>query len=466
MLPRPDVRPAVRPRPGRGLRASLGAAARKGLPAGVVLLLAGTLLTFGVAGSAQARNAPQPGDFRGRAFDQCEAPSQRAMNSWLLASPFQAVGIYISGKQRACREQRNLTPTWVRNQINKGWHLLPITLGPQPHCNPRFPRYGEPDMNRNPANRYQAARSQGWFEGNRAVIRAKELGIEPGSTLFYDLEGFDTKVASCRLPALAFIDGWVQALHRKGQFYNAGVYSSAGTGMNAIFAEKNRPSSYKWRMPDQVWIADWDHKMNLHSQFLDRTSWLPGNRIKQYRGGHNERWGGTTINIDSNWMQVGKAIRPAPDLKCGKISVSRPVYYALARGTGFTGQVQALQCLLQKKGWYDGPLDGRYDQDVIDAANRFLRTVNRPINVPFSWADWTALLSDGRTPTVKMYSREDGVRDLQRALNAAMRVSLTVNGTFDTPTRKAVVAYQRKVGLTPNGHATPATWRKLNAGSR
>src|SRR3954451_22214382 len=94
------------------------------------------------AGSADAATPATPGDFTGYGFDQCTAPSQSAMNAWLRSSPFWAVGLYISGASRGCRSQPNLTPTWVQTQLANGWRLLPITMGPQASCNPRFPRYG------------------------------------------------------------------------------------------------------------------------------------------------------------------------------------------------------------------------------------------------------------------------------------------------------------------------------------
>jgi len=87
-------------------------------------------------------NLVTPGDFTGYGFDQCHAPDQRSMNKWMTYSPFLAVGIYISGNSRACRDQPNLTPEWISTQLAKGWRLLPITLGPQANCNPSFPRYG------------------------------------------------------------------------------------------------------------------------------------------------------------------------------------------------------------------------------------------------------------------------------------------------------------------------------------
>src|SRR5262245_38007535 len=87
-------------------------------------------------------NPVTPGSFTGLGFDQCHAPGQSAMDAWLKHSPFRAVGIYISGASRGCRDQPNLTPTWISTQLSKGWRLLPITLGPQAACNPSFPRYG------------------------------------------------------------------------------------------------------------------------------------------------------------------------------------------------------------------------------------------------------------------------------------------------------------------------------------
>ncbi len=82
-----------------------------------------------------------PGDFTGHGFDQCLAPTQSAMDTWWKKSPFSAVGIYISGDSRACRSQPNLSSEWVAAQVARGWRLLPIALGPQASCQPRFPRY-------------------------------------------------------------------------------------------------------------------------------------------------------------------------------------------------------------------------------------------------------------------------------------------------------------------------------------
>src|SRR3954464_8397328 len=121
-------------------------------------------------GAATTANVVTPGNFRGYGFDQALAPTQKAMDKWLNHSPFLAVGIYISGASRACRSQPNLTPTWVTTQLRKGWRLLPITLGPQAPCTPRFPRYKRDrviDNDPGPKGRFGKARKQGAAEAGR-----------------------------------------------------------------------------------------------------------------------------------------------------------------------------------------------------------------------------------------------------------------------------------------------------------
>ena len=124
-----------RPAP-RTARATLS-----GLALSLVVGLVATLSLGSLAAPAHAENVATPGDFTGYGFDQCVAPTQSAMDAWWKKSPFTAVGIYISGDSRACRTQPNLSSTWVATQVARGWRLLPIALGPQASCQPRFPRY-------------------------------------------------------------------------------------------------------------------------------------------------------------------------------------------------------------------------------------------------------------------------------------------------------------------------------------
>ena len=200
--------------------------------------------SLGLGGSSTAlgsakqlfSNPVTPGNFTGLGFDQCHAPEQSKMDAWLAASPYRAVGIYISGASRGCRDQPNLTPTWISTQLTNGWRLLPITLGPQASCNPSVPalrqRPGDQHASSTQPGSYAKAFQQGTAEASTAVAAAQALGIVPGSTLWYDLEGYDVTNTACRESSLWFLSAWTQQLHALG--YVSGVYSSAGSGIKSL----------------------------------------------------------------------------------------------------------------------------------------------------------------------------------------------------------------------------------------
>jgi peptidoglycan hydrolase-like protein with peptidoglycan-binding domain len=414
-------------------------------------------------GAAQAATRATPGNFTGYGFDQCLAPTQSAMDAWLRSSPFWAVGIYISGDSRGCRNQPNLTPTWVRTQLAHGWRLLPITLGPQASCNPRFPRYHD-DVRISPSStdRYLAARRQGRQEASKTVTVARGLGIVTGSTLWYDMEAYDTGNTACRESALSFLSAWTRRLHALD--YVSGVYSSAASGIRALDdARVNRPGTYA--MPDQVWIADWDQKASTSSTYVRSDGWRPGGRVKQYDGGHNETHGGVAINIDSDFLDLGRGSTPRaePD-HCGGTRLNYARYPALR--TDSTGtRVVAAQCLLKQAGAYTGPLDGTMSSATQDAVLRFRSDHGLPARRTVSSRVWTALLSQGSTPLIKYGAASEMVRRLQRALNAASSgLELSVTGTFAGATTAAVKDYQARLGLARTGVVTPRLWHRLQRG--
>ena len=250
-------------------------------------------------------------------------------------SPFLAVGIYISGDSRGCRSQPNLTPKWVATQLRKGWRLLPITLGPQASCHPSFPRYDDDDVDQPEARheqRYPAARRQARSGGReRGRGRAGISASSRGSTLWYDLEGFDlTTPALPRVGARASSPRGPRKLHALD--YVSGVYSSAGSGIKMLDdARVNRPDQVT--LPDRIWIARWDGKANTRTDYIRDDGWRPGGRMKQYQGGHNETWGGVTINIDRNWLDLGRGSVAAPVTHCKGVDVDHPTYQVLAEGT-------------------------------------------------------------------------------------------------------------------------------------
>ncbi len=248
-----------------------------------------------------AANPVTPGSFTGLAFDQCTAPDQRAMDAWLTGSPYGAVGIYISGDSRGCLSQPNLSPTWVSTQLAHGWRLLPITLGPQAWCTTRERYLRQVRISPRPAGGYALAHAQGRAEANKTMATALALGIARRSTLWYDLEAFPTAGTTCRESALGFLSAWTTQLHRHG--FVSGVYSSAASGLRMLDDARVRRSGH--RMPDQVWIADWNGRADTSSTYVRPDGWMPHGRVHQFRGGHYETHGGVRINIDTSWVDLG-----------------------------------------------------------------------------------------------------------------------------------------------------------------
>ena len=451
-------RPRARRRPARRLLSGL-----VGLLAAAISVGTGLVVT---AGPAQATNVATPGNFTGYGFDQCLAPSQRAMDAWLYNSPFWAVGIYISGDSRACPVQPNLTPTWVSTQLANGWRLLPITLGPQAWCTSRDRYLKQVRINPDPTSRYRKARAQGRAEAVKTVGRATELGIAPGSTLWYDLEGdFRADLRDCRESALSFLSAWTKKLHRLG--YLSGFYSGAGTGIRMLDdAATLRPGTYA--MPDQIWVARWSGTPGRINEpgitYLRDTSWTPHKRVHQYRGGHNETHGGVTINIDSNYLDLGTG-STAREAKafCGGVDVDHPAYPRLRQGA--TGDlVEAAQCLLKQKKVYAGPVSGSYDAATAAGVRAYRAKAGLPAGGSMSKKVWTSILARGHHPLVKYGAASHAVRRLQRSLNAATTAELPVSGVFEGRTTTAVQAYQAANGLPRTGVVTDDLWAMLRSG--
>jgi hypothetical protein len=443
------------------LRPLLGAAAL------ALLASTATLVPVAVVPTADSvtTNVVTPGSFRGYGFDQCLAPSQKSMNTWLRQSPYLAVGIYISGSSRACRVQPHLTPSWISTQLTNGWRLLPITLGPQASCNPRFPRYGKDrtiDPDPGAKHHYGKARKQGVAEAQKTVTAAKALGIVAGSTMWYDLEGFDATRTRCRDSALAFLSAWTRELHTL--HFVSGVYSSAGSGIWMLDeARIDDPTAY--HLPDQIWIARWDGAANTSTTYIRNDGWRPGGRMKQYVGGHNETWGGVTINIDKDYLSLGTPTA-RPESHCHGV----PVDFADYPRTGATSDpplVTALQCLLTEQKAYAGKLNGRWTPATLAAANAWQTAHGLPARPSWNRKSWMSLLATGTQPVVKFGSTGRAVRALQRTLDAASPgLGVPVTGIFNVRTDSALRTWQSAVGRASLGVANPATWAALASGLR
>ena len=404
-----------------------------------------------------------PGDFTGYGFDQCVAPTQSAMDAWWKKSPFTAVGIYISGDSRACRTQPNLSSTWVAAQVARGWRLLPIALGPQASCQPRFPRYKDDfKISPSPTGGYATAAAQGAAEADKNAADATTYGIGAGSTIWYDLEGFNLNDTHCRESALVFTSAWVTRIKALG--YTAGFYSSASSGIKMLDdARTQRPGQFA--LPDRIWIARWDGAANTSTTYIPRGRLAPrrpdeavprrpqrdvGRRHDQHRQQlHRPRRrlpaasGGALPRHPARLLEVPRALpgrprSPRASRRCSACSPSRaptPV-----RSTAPTTPPPSPRA----RAW--------------QAARKFT-----PSNT-FEKRHWTALLAAGARTTVKRGSADESVHRLQRALNAAGAGRFRATGVFDAKTEAAVRTYQSRLKIGVSGVATRQTWNKLQQG--
>lgn len=273
----------------------------------------------GARASARARAArpPRPvqlaasGDFTGLGFDACTAPSSRAMDAWRQGSPYRAIGVYIGGLNRGC-SQPNLTAAWVREQIAKGWYLIPTYVGLQaPGSSCRSCATLSPS----------AAVAQGRADAEDAIADAAAIGIGPGNPIYFDMESY-SRTSSASSATLAFLAAWTTKLHEAG--YESGVYSSSASGI-ADLASKVGTS---YAAPDNLWIANWNGQQNTDDPYVPAGAWNQHQRIHQYRGGHDETWGGVTINIDNNYVEgatVGAVASADPEPRGRLDSASSPL---------------------------------------------------------------------------------------------------------------------------------------------
>ncbi|MGK5728116.1 glycoside hydrolase domain-containing protein, partial [Streptomyces sp. URMC 124] len=233
--------------------------------------------------SAQAAAATPSTGFTGKAFDACTAPSASAMAAW-ARSPYRGVGIYIGGPSIGCPHQPNLTPSWVQERTKAGWHMLPIYAGTQ-------------------AKRISSrtAEQDGRAAADKAVALAKDLGFVPGTVLYDDMEAYgDDSAYHARV--LSYLSGWSARVRELG--FRAGVYSSAGAAIQQL-AGVYRSRTHA--LPDVIWTAAWNHKADLSDGYTPDGYWADHQRVHQYEANVLETYGGTTIKIDRNYMDVAAA---------------------------------------------------------------------------------------------------------------------------------------------------------------
>ncbi len=239
----------------------------------------------GARASAAATAVTGSDAYTGLGFDACQAPSARTMAAW-EDSPYRAIGVYIGGLNRAC-SQPNLTSAWVSEQVANGWHLIPTYVGLQ-----------APNSACTSCAMLSSglASIQGLAAARDAVADAQSIGMGPGSPIYYDMEAY-TRTSSATRATLTFLAAWTEGVHELG--YSSGVYSSSASGIADLVDQIGED----YPLPDDLWHANWNGAKNALDPYIPATAWAVHQRIHQYRGGHDETWGGVTINIDNNFAE-------------------------------------------------------------------------------------------------------------------------------------------------------------------
>ncbi|CAM5298924.1 hypothetical protein SALBM135S_09819 [Streptomyces alboniger] len=229
--------------------------------------------------------------FRGYAFDTCIAPTADTMRRW-KSSKYRAVGVYYAGRGRACKNQPNLSRSWMRSVTGNGWRVLPVYVGSQSPCVGAKNKKGVP-IGKHP-------KAQGKQEGRDAVSRAKAFGMRPGTPLYLDMEAYSYRKAACARTTLSFIQAWNRAVRADG--YLPGFYSSADSGVRHL--DLARRAGEK-DLPSVMWFARWHTRPRLYGEpAIGADAWRPARRIHQYAGDVRERHGGRTMVIDRNLMHA------------------------------------------------------------------------------------------------------------------------------------------------------------------
>jgi hypothetical protein len=228
---------------------------------------------------------------RGPGFDVCDLPAVSELATWYAASPYRTVNLYLGGVLRFCANQ-NLTASTLNALAAQGWTFIPTWVGPQAPCTKYKVKYSS-----SPGDAF----AQGQAEADAALAAAKALGLSEtdgsGTVVYYDMEAYDGSDESCIAAAQAFVSGWSSRLRERGS--QAGLYGSACNPPMGRYAALGAP-------PDAIWMAAWnrdayDPNMTVWGiSCIDDSLWARSQRIRQYTNGHDETWGGVTIEVDSN----------------------------------------------------------------------------------------------------------------------------------------------------------------------
>ena len=250
-----------------GLPAPLRTSLRTLFAATVTTTLTAGVAVAGVAlaAPAQAENRVTPGNFTGYGFDQCLAPTQTTMNTWMEFSPFQRgrhlhlrrlAGLPDPAEPHPDLDQHPA----ARRMAAAADHPRPAELLRRPV--PAVRRLDRPDdpgeLDQQLRRRAPTGRQRGQVGSGRPPS-ARHHGREHALVRPRGLVERRTTSRAASRPCRS-CSAWTRELHRLD--YVSGVYSSAGSGMVILDnARVNRPQLRAARQ-------DLDRPLGRHGQHV------------------------------------------------------------------------------------------------------------------------------------------------------------------------------------------------------
>ena len=344
-----------------------------------------TWLLTATAGSPVPQAVPST-VYTGAGFDPCWAPDNASMDAW-LQSPYRAIGIYIGGPCYAsgCRalNTANLTKQWVGRQAANGWRFLPLYVGSQAQYKDGSGIYQSDFTTLTPATAFQLGSS----EADDAANQARNLNFPAASVIYNDMENYNSGYTQL---VISYSQGWTQELHRNG--FRAGWYSSSSSGI------KDQSAAYGPSSPDVIDVAAWNGTNTTADPNVKASQWANHQRVHQTQGGHDETYGGVTINIDTDWFDVGQASRGTVERLAGfdrdTTAVLASVRTFDCHGCGTAGRDQAKAAVLSRDDTFADALGG--SALAAQADGPLLLTGSKAMN-PSTMTELHRILTPGST---------------------------------------------------------------------
>lgn len=142
------------------------------------------------------------------------------------------------------------------------------------------------------------------------------------------------------------------------------------------------------------------------------------------------------------------------------VPVAADTWPTLKKDSAAKNEVYALQYLLNH--WNYGPtlvVDGSFGPNTLTAVKNFQTKKKLTADGIVGTGTWTALTNFNQSTS--NYSGK-ATKALQYLLKNKYSIpALTVDGSFGPATKDAVLAFQKKFGLSKDGVVGPNTWKKL-----